>query len=256
MINWPLAIERNREALLRIVEVLFAMAGLAEGRAAANLPRHLRNALNRILRPAEAAARRLIVIAARDLVAEIDQSALRVNRKPAGSEKKARSTGWVVIALPGAPVNEPGPSSAKSAAAIPAFPLLDALKRFDIGRRRYAAAMPRVRSLSGDWSVPVYLRRPEPPARPVPTRDDPVDATGLCRRLISLKRALDDLDGHAKRFARWRARRDLGFNRSPRHNPMRPGRPPGHRKRPIHAVDEILKECHALALDAAREDTS
>ncbi len=31
MINWTRAIERNREALLRIVAALFAMAGLAEG---------------------------------------------------------------------------------------------------------------------------------------------------------------------------------------------------------------------------------
>ena len=31
MINWPRAIDRNRDALLRIVEVLFAMAGLGEG---------------------------------------------------------------------------------------------------------------------------------------------------------------------------------------------------------------------------------
>jgi hypothetical protein len=28
---------------------------------------------------------------------------------------------------------------------------------------------------------------------------------------------------------------------------LRAGRPPGFRKRPIHEVDEILKECHWLA---------
>ncbi len=68
MINWDMAIARNRNALLRIVEVLFAMAGLAEGEIAATLPRHLRNHILRILRPAEAAVRRLVIIAARSLV--------------------------------------------------------------------------------------------------------------------------------------------------------------------------------------------
>ncbi|WP_193174144.1 hypothetical protein [Oricola nitratireducens] len=31
MINWPRAIDRNREALPRVVAALFAMAGLGEG---------------------------------------------------------------------------------------------------------------------------------------------------------------------------------------------------------------------------------
>ena len=29
-----------------------------------------------------------------------------------------------------------------------------------------------------------------------------------------------------------------------------PARPPGHRKKPIHEVDEILTECHWLAWEA------
>ncbi len=89
-----------------------------------------------------------------------------------------------------------------------------------------------------------------------PSPDDELDAAPIGRRLRMLKRALDDLDGHAKRFARWRARRDLGLNRSPRFNPMRPGRPPGYRKRAFHEVDDVLRECHALAHDAQRLDTS
>ncbi len=67
-INWDKAIARNREALLRIVAALFAMAGIAEGRVAATLPRRLRNQVLRILRPAESAVRRLVIIAARELV--------------------------------------------------------------------------------------------------------------------------------------------------------------------------------------------
>jgi hypothetical protein len=256
MINWPRAIERNRDALRRIVAMLFVMAGLADGEMAAVLPRHLRNHVMRILRPAEAAFRRLVIIAARDLVVEILRSASPANGQPGGAGAKPCPTGWVVIGPPSNPAADPERASAKAATAIPAFPLLDPLKRFDFQRRRYAGTIPRVRSLSCDWSVPVYLRRPETPARPVPTPGDPVDATGLCRRLISLKRALDDLDGQARRLAHWKAKRDLGLNRSPRFNPMRPGRPPGHRKRAFHEVDDVLRECHSLVLDAGRGDTS
>ena len=71
MVNWPVAIERNRDALLRIVAMLFAIAGLDENTTTATLPRHLRFYLIRILRPAESALRRLVIIAARGLTVEI-----------------------------------------------------------------------------------------------------------------------------------------------------------------------------------------
>ena len=72
--DWALAIDRNREALARIIAALFAMAGLAEGgvvrfdRGIAVLPRHVYLAVLNVLRPAESAVRRLVIIAARALV--------------------------------------------------------------------------------------------------------------------------------------------------------------------------------------------
>ena len=36
----------------------------------------------------------------------------------------------------------------------------------------------------------------------------------------------------------------------------RPGRPPGYRRKPVHLVDEVLIECHGLAFDAMKPDTS
>ena len=39
-------------------------------------------------------------------------------------------------------------------------------------------------------------------------------------------------------------------------SPLRPGPPPGHRKRQIHAIDEILTDCHGLAWHAMKPDTS
>ena len=57
--DWTLAIERNREALKRILAGLVAMAALADGLGvgAPTLPRPLYRAVLRLLRPAEAAAR-------------------------------------------------------------------------------------------------------------------------------------------------------------------------------------------------------
>ena len=80
--DWNAAIEKNREALRRVLAMLVAMAGIAsgphpevradpelvEGEPRRTLPRHLHRAVLSLLRPAEAAARRLIIVAARGIV--------------------------------------------------------------------------------------------------------------------------------------------------------------------------------------------
>jgi hypothetical protein len=127
---------------------------------------------------------------------------------------------------------------------------------------------------------------------PPPSPDDPIDAARLGRRLSALAAALDDLPGHARRFARWMAARaaagaqskdraaagaqskDHDIRRSEpapgrfrRISPLRRGRPPGGRltrydptashPRKIREVDEILAHAHALALYALEApDTS
>ncbi|NJM30719.1 MAG: hypothetical protein HC855_12025, partial [Rhizobiales bacterium] len=66
--DWPAAIARNRDALMRIVVTLFAMLGISETATIERIPRALHSAVLRILRPAEAAVRRLIFVAAKDVV--------------------------------------------------------------------------------------------------------------------------------------------------------------------------------------------
>src|SRR5262245_39021501 len=66
--NWDLAIERNREPLLRIVAALFTMIGLSEAGAIERLSRPVYRAVLLVLRPAEAAVRRLVIVAARGKV--------------------------------------------------------------------------------------------------------------------------------------------------------------------------------------------
>lgn len=225
--DWALAIDRNREALTRIIAALFAMAGLAEGGMVAALPRHVHRAVLLVLRPAESAVRRLVIIAARGLFL----AAHPARRAPTGPIRRGSGT----------------PTAA--------FALIDPLKRFaPSGAQGIAGPIPRI-------SVPGLLDPFFVPNRTA-SDEDPVSAARLSRRLQALKRALDDLPGQARRLARWRARRGLarsgtGPIRPGRLSPFRPGRPPGHRRRAIDEIDYVLRECHGLAIDAcARPDTS
>jgi hypothetical protein len=58
-------------------------------------------------------------------------------------------------------------------------------------------------------------------------------------------------------MARWRARREAMKNPKFKY-PLRPGQPPGHRRKPTHEIDEVLTECHWLAWEVMRlkPDTS
>ncbi len=284
--DWHLAVEKNREALKRILAMLVAMTGLpvldagtgssggqVDWRAAPTLPRHLHRFVLRLLRPAEAAARRLIIVAARGLVVEVSPPRQRKPKLKSIFVRNGIGTGIVRRG------SLPDRALAASRSAKPSLPLFDSLKRFGV-RRRYVKQreVPQIRSFD-DICVPLF-RRP-PAAQPPPqTPDDPLDAGRLSRRLEALASALDDLPRQAKRLARWRAHRlrrgaQVGNNdtgrsvqsasngadgkarSNQRFSPMRPGRPPGWRCRPDHAVYEVLNELHGLAVWAQeRPDTS
>ncbi len=218
--DWPLAIDRNREALRRIIAALFALAGLAPGGTLTTLPRHVFHAVLFVLRPAESAVRRLIVIAARGLVLKPRPSRLL----PAG--------------LPAFP--------AVGALRAPAFALFDPLKHFD-PEAIWDTAPPLFVSVP-DFYDPNWVQRE------YPSPDEPVSAGLIARRLNALRHALNDLPRQARRLVRWQSRRDLALKgpfRPMRMTPFRPGLPPGWRQRPLHEIDHVLRECHGLALDAA-----
>ncbi|MFI0845003.1 hypothetical protein [Mesorhizobium sp. IMUNJ 23232] len=160
------------------------------------------------------------------------------------------------------------------------LPLLDALKNPFRIRRRYIPnhAMPRITWLDSD--------APRQSLPPPPSKDDPINAAKLALRLDALGRALDNLPGLAKRFARWRARHEAWLARRKagetakgekpgaplrpmRFSALRVGKPPGcrlgrydpdaRRKKSTRDIDEILIHCHSLALYALekpRPDTS
>jgi hypothetical protein len=223
--DWDLAIKHNSDALQGIIAALFIMLGDA---TVSRLPRPVYYAVLRVLRPAESAVRRLIVIAARGLVVKVAPS------RP----------------LPKGRIIGKGGGS-----RLPAFQLYDTRKYFpELTQRRirYMKNPPRIHVFPYDTLVP----RPQPAPVPAPpTSDGLINAKRLSSRLQILKSALDDLPRQARRMARWRVRREA--MPSPKFkSPLRPGPPPGRRKRHIHPIDEILADCHALAWDAMKPDTS
>jgi hypothetical protein len=204
------------------------------------------------LRTAEAAVRRLIFVAARNIVVESSP------KRPARAAPKVSSK---------AKAESKGKTKRKRGLL---FKLFDPPKRFKklygrLAKRRRAE--PRVRTFDApDPRYPIFrlFRQPEPPpAPPAPVLeeedavdDGTVNAGPLIRRLLAIKDALEDIPRQAERLARWRAR-PVEERRPQRESPLRFGRPPGFRKRHIHEVDQILVECHWLARNAEPQlDTS
>jgi hypothetical protein len=215
--DWARAIERNSEALVEIVETLFAMLGLASEATVARIPQ-----------PLHRAVRRLIVIAARGLVVKV---------APSRPMPKGRMIG-------------------KGSTPRPSFQLFDPRKRFKPVRvMKFTRLVPRIHFFGPDPRVAALFPAPRPVPDLPPPPDGLVSAARLARRLQALKLALDDLPRQAKRLVRWQQRRKA----SPSHkflSPLRPGHPPGYRRKPVHEVDEVLIECHGLACDALKPDTS
>jgi hypothetical protein len=219
---------------LAVLAPLLAVLGF-DPRRRLEMPRHFYRSWLILLRPAESAVRRLIVMAARGLAVKLGAArgfpaglALRLARK--GGEEEDR---------------------------FPAFALIDPLKRFAPQDFEWSAewgkewgreqVIPRI-SVPGLFD-PVF---PEPVD--IPSRDDPIDTAALLRRIAALKAALDDLPRHARRLARWKARREHArvgaAGRPGRMSPFRPGFAPGfHRTRP-QEIDEILADCHHFAYEA------
>lgn len=267
--DWNLAIERNREALKRCLAMLVAMAGLVNGQSAIGnrrskpddnaladpdcllptaecrptLPRHLHRAILRLLRPAESAVRRLVIVMARGMMVALPPPRPRKARPRPTVLKNGIGTG---ILMP--PGSMP---AARRAPRTLALPLVDPLNPFLAKPRRPAArGIPRISMPGITQPFPVAPRRPASP-------HDPVSAARLALRFQALGAALDDLPRQARRFARWKALKQAGRTR--RVWPLRPGRPPGQlrRNRRTHEVHEILNDLHGLAFDVLEHpDTS
>ncbi len=222
--DWPLAINKNREKLLRIIIALMASLGLVDGGKLTTLPFYLYKRALHILRPAEAAVRRLIMMAAYEMKLRgfnLPPRGEAVRRTGEGELRRQSGieTGW----------------------HNPSFTLIDPLKHFTEEAPDYSEF-----GQSFDDESASSNRTPTP-------------ASALGRRLLALKRALETIDKQARRLTRWYQLRDqaLAQNHPHRLSPLRPGFPPGYRKKPIHEIEHVLLDCHSLAQYAReRRDSS
>ena len=232
--DWEHAIKRNSEVLAGIVETLFVMLGLVGEATVSRISWPAYRAVLRVLRPAESALRRLIVVAARGLVVKP-----MVSRPRKAGAAKPRKKGVL---------------------RVPSFQLFDPQPRIVFPRRRISKrAVPRIHFFNTDGEFitigpPIRPAKASTPAR-AKSADGMVNAARVIRRLEALDAALADLPRQAKRLVRWRMREEKSENPSFK-TPLRPGRPPGYRRRAVHLVDELLSECDWLALRAVMADTS
>ncbi len=215
--DWALAIKKNQEDLVAVVALLFAQAGLTPEFTPTRLARSVHRAIMRLLRPAESAARRLIVIAACGL-------------KPRCAYQRSGNPDFEKFGM--------------TTHRQPAFRLIDARKRFGTGSFRMIAKTPPRISVPG-----VSEPRFEADCKTI-ANDGFLDAAGLIGRLKALQIALSDLPRQAHRLARYQAKmRNQADGARIKLPPLRPGRPPGLSKRRRHDVDDILTECDLLARD-------
>ena len=226
--NIPQAIELNKTAVARIVAGLFALLGVAGDAALARIPMALHRGVARVLRPAESAARRLIVTLAR--ITNVKAPPRRSRPAPAGLVRAAQGSRRL------------------------SFQLFDPRRRFFRPRdQAQTRPAPRI-SFFGPGEVRGVSRGREKPPKP-DTSDGLVTSANLLRRLGALKDALDDLPRQARRLVRALARRQ-NVPRLKLKMPLRPGRAPGHRRKPRLDIDHVLHRCDWLARDALAPDTS
>lgn len=210
--DWQKAIAINCAALQRVLAAIAALAGLAPDAKTITLPRAVRLEILRVVRPAESALRRLIVIAARGI-------------KPSLQNRPAPDFSRL-------PQHKNRPAS---------FALFDRRKRF---AEKRASEMP----LKGVPRLTFTATTAALPALSYPRKAP--DDTRLMQRIRALQEALADMPKQARRLARHQVRRATLPAGPRRVGPLRPGFPPAHKKRPTHEIDFILRECHALAVQA------
>ncbi len=203
--SWTRCIEINRLDLLPTVARILGMLGGGE-----TVLRYVHLAILALLLPAESALRRLIAIAAKDIVVKP-----RAKRAPPSGKIPKGSGGRKPVFMVIDPRKEVGPPKQKTA---PGFG-------------------PNVRGFD-DLDI-------SPPGRVEILPDDPVSAAALRRRVEALVAAMNDIPGQARRLARKQAgmKRPLRVMR-----PGRPPGHVKRGKRPIDLLLAEVHELALMAL--------
>jgi hypothetical protein len=250
--------EKHRIALQRIVAALFLLAEIIDGKTTVDrLVLPVFHAILRLLRPAESATRRLIVVAAHGLVVRRRRSSPRPDLKgkpvPKGnkSDGGSRAAPFKLFDPPEKPAKKPISKVEAGYLGVKPEP------EFTTG--------PRIRVIDIEPHKPWWMQGSA--ASPLPPEPEPkkpkgngtISAIRLCRRLIALAEALKDIPRQARRYARWLAKPIE--TRKPSRASSINSMPPWLPKKWTHEVHEILNDCGSLAawlpyLDKPQPDTS
>jgi len=223
--------ELEHRSLQRILGDLWIMSGLGRRQT---ILRSVHRAVMRLLRPAEAAARRLILVLAYR----------------------------ITVTLPPARAAAPKPDNSQPDTTRPdgVRPPVDLLPDEWRPDRWQPFVLPEP-----------FPRLPNSDAPPrafagiVPARSDEIDGSRLAHRIDALFHALDDIQAAAQRLARWQALRKRARERGVfcAIQPLRPGPPldlrgPAARRLKSHELFSILESAHQRAWWArnAPPDTS
>ena len=216
--DWGASVERYSREIGVVLSGLLCLLGMMGGAVPGTVSRRRRLEVLAVLRPLEAAMRRVIVMAAKGVVVP-------------PPVKRDGPTG-------------PIPRGDGTSDRLSPFPLFDP-RNPPIPRQRYVpkAREPRI------WFFDGF--DPPRPVRVEPSPDDEIGAVALAKRLLSLRAALSNIPRQAQRMARVVAKREAAGKKIVR--PVRYARPPGHRHRGKRPVDLLLAETHELACIALRE---
>jgi hypothetical protein len=228
--NWPLALHLNQTALARIIATLVAV--LDDYAGATLIPVYVHRAVTRILHPAESAVRRLIVIAA-----------YKVTDKPPPGKENPPSP-WPkdrVIARS---------ATRKRRPSFRLFEPVAPLREFKTAPSFNPKNLPGIRLIEIDPRLPAIFRPSAATQKPA-IPDGFISIRNISARLAAVKFAIDNIPREARRLMRSIAADKSEFKRLI----IRPGAPPGRRKKPKEDIDHVLTECHALARQAL-ENTS
>ncbi len=244
-IDWKGVIERQSRDLFFVMTEMFFMAGLNKGVPLTVLTRRVYRRMLILLRPAEAALRRLIIIAARGIVLKVRPSgpfpkglAAKLKRMERASDAASDTAGA-----------HSGVQSDRAAQAFRPARRTQALP----GQAHLVSAHQRAGLVHAVFSArtrSAHLRGSDQRRAAHPAHH-------------SVRHALATLPKQARRYVRWRGKMLLEIRkltarkRGSRISTIRPGYPLGHRKKQIHEVDRVLSDC-CYFLDEARKkpDTS
>jgi hypothetical protein len=231
--NWQQQIEIQSQNLIDIIATLFAM--LAGGAVSQVKSEAKRIDVLRILRPAEAAVRRLIVLAERQLV----ETSHAPRPMPPGVVQRLRASRGTYDSRPLFQLSDP------------VVPMVETVHEHQaVSKLRISTIAPMDPTVTAIFARHSALK---PTAHTRAAETTPA----LVRRLEAIQLALENLPRQAKRLRRWKARREkLSATRLVYTQPLRPGPAPYLPKTPFRDIDYVLERCHLLARDCLRADTS